>query len=196
MDGESAMRSTWRGAKAATARVLGRKPRPRLVLPDLRRLQMPELHAPEIDWARGRRASRAGAMWPTLAAAAGAGVAFWWWNQWARGRAEAEGSSGAGEAAPAPAQPSLQRRAMDAAGAQEGAQAPEAIMAHAPPPAPLEAGAEGASPARKGAGRPNGAAPSSTLPPEAQAGLDESLAVQASATPPKRRSRPRDEASE
>ncbi len=58
------------------------------------------------------------ALGATALAAAGAGVAFWWWTQWARGRAE-----------------TVERTNLDARGGADGAAHPEAVMAHAPPPA-------------------------------------------------------------
>lgn len=76
-------------------------------LPEFKDLHLPDLHAPEIDWGRGRMGSRVGALWPALFAAAGTGAAVWWWNQWARGRAETEAAQ-AREADLSPAHTALE----------------------------------------------------------------------------------------
>lgn len=153
----------------------------------LPRMRLSDLHAPEIDWSRlgsrlGREGPRAGALWPSLFAVASAGAAFWWWNQWARGQAEADDHA---------------RREADAAA--EGAAHPQAIMAHAPPPAdaPAHDGAAGSDPAVDAimAHAPEPvAAPQAAREPRAKkagpivsapvaSALDASLAVQAARTP-------------
>lgn len=145
-----------------------------LHLPDVKDLHLPELHAPEIDWGRGRMGSRAAALWPALFAAAGAGAAVWWWNSWARGRAEADAAAQTEDAA----KPEVERSPEDRQGGAEGAAAPEQIMAHAPPPAEAE---EEAAPSPK----PRAARkPRPTVDAQAQDALDESLAVQGEATAP------------
>ncbi len=152
------MWSGWRRADAARRKVRRALPSLKGVrLPAVADLHLPDLHAPEIDWARGRMGSRAATLWPALFAAAGAGAAVWWWNQWARGNAEAEASRGSDAS-----KPQVELSAEDRAGAAEGAAAPEAIMAHAPAPE---------QPAMKPAGHDGAQSP------QADDGLDASLVV-------------------
>ena len=155
----------------------------------LPRMRLSDLHAPEIDWSRlgsrfNREGPRPGALWPTVFAVAGAGAAFLWWNQWARGQAEADDHA---------------RREADAAA--EGAAHPEAIMAHAPPPADAPAHDEAAGSDRVvDAIMAHAPAPDMTAEPQparkprvskagpvvsasVAEGLDASLAVQAAQTP-------------
>ncbi len=162
-----------RAARRAWARVDFKAP----PLPDLRRVHLPELHAPEIDWGRGRMGSRAAALWPALFAAAGAGAAVWWWNQWARGQAEAQAGS---EGAP-PLDPPVEPSPEDRAGGREGAATPETIMAHAPTPEPPKT----KSPKAKSPPKRKGEGPAAVVSDEVRDGLDESLAVQAAAKSPK-----------
>lgn len=153
----------------------------------LPRMRLSDLHAPEIDWSRlgsrlGRESPRAGALWPSLFAVASAGAAFWWWNQWARGQAEADDHA---------------RREADAVA--EGASRPEAIMAHAPPPAdaPAHGGAADSDPATDAilahapepadapqpARKPRAGKAGPVVSASVAAGLDASLAVQAAQAP-------------
>ena len=135
-----------------------------LHLPDLKELHLPHLQAPEIDWSQGRMRSRAAALWPAVLAAAGAGVAVWSWNQWARSRVGAQ----AEEARESGLAPTRAPSEADRAGGLAGAASPAAIMAHAPSP--------------DDPGGPDSGI-GEVLPNHVRAALDESLAVQASATP-------------
>ena len=129
------MFKAWRGRSRDVRRALDLRKLKGARLPDFKDVRLPELHAPEIDWASGRMGARAGALWPTLFAAAGAGVAFWWWNQWARGQAEAAAQPSLPASDAEGQAPDPERHAEDLAGGLEGAAHPELVMAHAPEPA-------------------------------------------------------------
>ena len=171
----------WRRGEAAAAAKAARRAWARVDLkappmPDLRRVHLPELHAPEIDWGRGRMGSRAAALWPALFAAAGAGAAVWWWNQWARGQAEAQAGS---EGAPHP-EPPVEPSPEDRAGGLEGAAAPEAIMAHAPAPTPGAKPLKAKSPPKR-----KGEDAATVVSEAVREALDASLAVHGVEKPPK-----------